>query len=273
MNWKGARRSVLITGEGQPSAPTIAGNHDPLCMQGLVRSVQLPRLHGEVEAPTSSQPPRGAQGRRLLGPAALRTCPFASPLSQVRSRLGPGGYCRCSGNGVPRLACLRPAAWLKGRPSMAHLHQHELKTLARGQASRGGRQGSSSGTASSGWLARRRRDQGRVPREVPMRQAMTTKGAGRAPARAVSTFPLVQREQAQARASSKGIHFGATRPRPAEQQDRSHRGAQAGVTTRAFGRRGPTLVRISVLDVPLQNGQLLAPFPLNIWEEAQGICL
>ena len=32
MNWKGARRSVLIAGEGQPSAPTIAGNHDPLCM-------------------------------------------------------------------------------------------------------------------------------------------------------------------------------------------------------------------------------------------------
>src|SRR4051812_41293803 len=38
---------------------------------------------------------------------------------------------------------------------------------------------------------------------------------------------------------------------------------------RAFGRRRPTLVRISVPDVPLQIGQLLAPFPLNIWEEAQ----
>ena len=41
----------------------------------------------------------------------------------------------------------------------------------------------------------------------------------------------------------------------------------------SFGRRGPTLVRISVLDVPLQNGQLLAPSPLNIWEEAQGLPL
>ena len=84
---------------------------------------------------------------------------------------------------------------------------------------------------------------------------------------------LVQREQAQARASSKGIHFGATRPTPAERRDGSHRGAQEGVTTRAFDRRGPTLVRISVLDVPLQNGQLLAPFPLNIWQEALGLCL
>src|SRR3954471_22408746 len=32
---------------------------------------------------------------------------------------------------------------------------------------------------------------------------------------------------------------------------------------RAFGRRRPTLVRISVLDVPLRIGRLLAPFPLK----------
>ena len=108
MDWKGARRSVLIAGEGQPPTSTIAGNHDPLCMQGLVQSVQLPRRHGEVEAPTSNQPPRGAQGRRLLGPATLRTCPFASLLSQVRACLGPEGYCRHSGNGGPQ-TCL-PAA-------------------------------------------------------------------------------------------------------------------------------------------------------------------
>ena len=96
--------------------------------------------------------------------------------------------------------------------------------------------------------------------------------AGASP-RSVIVSSLVQREQAQARASSKGIHFGATRPRPTQRPEGSHSGAQAGVTTRAFGRRGPTLVRISVLDVPLQNGQLLAPFPLNIWEEAQGLAL
>ena len=65
----------------------------------------------------------------------------------------------------------------------AHLHQHKPKTLARGQASRGGRCGASSGTASSGWLTRRRRDQGGVPHEVPVTQAMTTEGARRVPAR------------------------------------------------------------------------------------------
>ena len=43
------------------------------------------------------------------------------------------------GTGVPRLACLRPAAWLKWGPSASQLHQLKLKTLARGQASRGGR--------------------------------------------------------------------------------------------------------------------------------------
>src|SRR3954466_7669785 len=103
---------------------------------------------------------------------------------------------------------------------------------------------------------------------------MTTKGARRAPACTVSSLSsLVLRGEVQSRGSSKGIHFGATRPRPAPRQGGGHRGAQASVITRAFGRRGPTLVRISVPDVPLQNSQLLAPFPLNIWEEAQGLCL
>ena len=81
------------------------------------------------------------------------------------------------------------------------------------------------------------------------------------------------REQAQARAPSKGTHFGATRPRPGQRLGGGHCGAQAGITTRAFGRRGPTLVRLGVPAVPLQNAQLLAPFPLNIWGEAQGLCL
>ena len=31
------------------------------------------------------------------------------------------------GMGVPRLACLRPATWLKRGPSAAHLHQLKLK--------------------------------------------------------------------------------------------------------------------------------------------------
>ena len=136
------------------------------------------------------------------------------------------------------------------------------------------------GAASLGWLLRSGDIYAGVPREVLMTQAMTTK-ARRAPGgrqagaglRRVLVSSLVQRGQAQARASSKGNHFGATRPRPVGRQDGGHRGAQVSIIMRVFGRRGPTLVRISVLDVPLQNGQLLAPFPLNIWEEAQGLRL
>ena len=56
-------------------------------------------------------------------------------------------------------------------------------------------------------------------------------------------------------------------------QGGGHRGAQDGVIVRAFDSGKPTLVRISVLDVPLQNGQLLAPYPLIIWEEDQGLAL
>ena len=116
----------------------------------------------------------------------------------------------------------------------------------------------------------------RVPREDPVTQAMTIK-ARRAPGRRRPAqspcFPFGAKGQAQARVSSKHNYFGATRPRPAGRQNGGHRGAQASVIVRVFGRRGPTLVRISVLEVPLQNGQLLVPFPLNIWEEARGLRL
>ena len=57
--------------------------------------------------------------------------------------------------------------------------------------------------------------------------------------RSVLLSSLVQRGQAQPRsteASGKGFHIGATRPRRAGWQDGGQRGAQDGVTTRAFGR-------------------------------------
>ena len=99
-------------------------------------------------------------------------------------------------------------------------------------------------------------------------QAMTIEDQAGAGLRSVIVSLSVQRGQAQAKASGKGYRFGATRPRPAKRKDGGYHGAQDGVTTRAFGSRRPTLVRISVPDVPLKNGQLLAPFPLIIWEEA-----
>ena len=199
-----------------------------------------------------------------MGPAALRTCPLASLLSQVRARLGPGGYCRRSGNGGPQ-TCLPAACGVAQRGA-----QHGPSSSTQTQDPREGP--SLAGRTTRSFL---RHGLIRLAREEAERSRRGTSRGARDASHDDQGCPssLVQREQAQARASSKGTRFGATRPRPVQRQGGSHCGAQASVTTRAFGRRGPTLVRISVPDVPLQNGQLLAPFPLNIWEEAQGLCL
>ena len=69
-----------------------------------------------------------------------------------------------------------------GGPARPVFISTRLKTLARGQASRGGRCKASSRMASPGRLARRWRDQGRVPREVLVTQAMMIK-TRRAPGR------------------------------------------------------------------------------------------
>ena len=76
----------------------------------LCQGKQLPRQHGEAETPTSNHPPRVDRGRRPIGArgAPNLTLGSASLHGQVRARLGPGGYCRRSGNGGPQ-TCL-PAA-------------------------------------------------------------------------------------------------------------------------------------------------------------------
>ena len=92
--------------------------------------------------------------------------------------------------------------------------------------------------------------------------------------RSVVVSLLVLRGQAQVRitkALGKGFHIGATIPRLVGRQDEGHRGAQDGVTTRAFGRRRPPFVRIACTSRPLSKWPLLAPFPLDIWEEDQGL--
>ena len=121
-----------------------------------------------------------------------------------------------------------------------HLHQQALKTLARGQASRGGRHKISLGAASPGWLARggeiKARQTSRGSRDV----SHDDRDQAGASARSVLVSPFVLRKKAQAQsteASSKGFHNGTTRPRPGRRQDGGHHGAQGGVTARAFCRR------------------------------------
>ena len=120
-----------------------------------------------------------------------------------------------------------------------------------------------------------------VPHEVLMTQAMTIKTRWAPGGRQAGTSlhsvlvsSLVQRGQAQARsteASGKGFHIGTTTPRLVERHDGGHRGAQDSVITSAFGSRRPPLVRIACTSCPLSKWLLLAPFPLNIWEEDQGL--
>ena len=191
--------------------------------------------------------------------------------SQLRTHLNKIEFVGVLGTGVPRLACLRPAAWLKWGPSTAHLHQPKLKTLTRGQASRGGRQEASSGAASLGRIARRRRDQCKGTSRGTRDASHDDRDQAGAGLHSVLVSPLVQREHAQAKASGTGYHSGATRPRPAERQDGGHHGAQDGVSTSAFGSRRPPLVRISCTGCSPSKWLLLAPFPLNIWEEDPGL--
>ncbi len=212
-----------------------------LTQASLLSVGQLPKQHGQAETPTSNQPPRGAQGRRLLGPMVLRSCPSASLHGQVRARLGPGGYCRRSGNGGPQ-TCLLVACGVAQTGAQ------------RGPSSPTQTQDPREGPSLAGRMTRSflRRGLVRLSHEEAERSRRgTTRGAhdashdnlghqaGASP-RSVLLSSLVQRGQAQPRsteASGKGCHFGATRPRPGGLRDGGHRGAQDGVITRALRRR------------------------------------
>ena len=50
-----------------------------------------------------------------------------------------------------------------------------------------------------------------------------------------------------------------------------HHGSQDGIIASAFGSRRPTLVGITCTSCSPSKWPLLAPFPLNIWEEDQGL--
>ena len=169
--------------------------------------------------------------------------------------------------GVPRLACLRPAAWLKWGPSAAHLHQLKLKTLARGQASWDGRPEASSEAASLGRLARRQRDQGRGTSRGARDASHDDRDQASAGLRSVLVSPLVQRGQAHAKASGKGYHSGATRPRPAGRPNGGHRGAQDGVITSAFGSRRPPLVRITCTRCSPSKWTIVGALPAQLFGE------
>ena len=141
------------------------------------------------------------------------------------------------GTGVPRLASLQPVAWLSQQAVRPIFLNKASKTLARGQASRGGRRKTSFGAAKPGYLAR----------SGDIKVGQTSRGSrdvshddrhqAGASARSVLVSSLVLRRPAQTRsteASDKGYYIGAMRPRPGGRQDGGHCGARDGVTIEIF---------------------------------------
>ena len=153
--------------------------------------------------------------------------------------LGPGATVSNLGMGVPRLACLRPTAWLGWQVYTAHPHRQGIQDPREGPS-----------------LARRTMQDllrsglvGQAREERRYQGGKTSRGyhdvshddrcqAG-ASARSVLVSSLVLRRPAQVRsteASGKGCHIVATRPGPDGRRDGGHHGAQDSATTRAFGR-------------------------------------
>ena len=146
--------------------------------------------------------------------------------------------------GSPDLPSCGPRRGYASRPVRPIFINKAFKTLTRGQASRGGRHKTSSGAASP----RRLMKSGDIKAGETSRGSRDVSHDDRhqagASAHSVLVSSLVLRRQAQTRsteASSKGFHISATRPRPAGRPGRGHRGAQDGITTRAFRRRRPLL--------------------------------
>ena len=158
--------------------------------------------------------------------------------------------------GSPDLPACGPRRGCASRPVRPIFINKAFKTLARGQASRGGRHKTSSGAASPGGLTR----SGEIKAMQTSRGSRDVSHDDRhqagASARSVLVSSLVLRRPAQARsteASGKGCYIGARRPRPGGRQDGGHRGARDGVTARAFRRRRPPFVRMACTRCPHSN--------------------
>ena len=140
--------SPFITGEGQPAPPTIAGNDGFPCMsQGLVKSSSCRGSMGKRRRPHPIKRHALTEAAAFWGPWCSVLDPWLRREAKPERTLGPGATVGILGTGVPRLACLRPMTWLCCRPIQPIFINKASKTLARGQASRGGRPKTSSGVA------------------------------------------------------------------------------------------------------------------------------
>ena len=99
-------------------------------------------------------------------------------------------------------------------------------------------------------------------------------GVGREPAHTVSLFPLLcQGSKRRRRVPRNQAKVSISVQRDQEQQDDK---TKVTMEPKAASPPEPlqaktVFVRISYTSCPLSNWPLLAPFPLNIWEEDQGL--
>ena len=184
--------------------------------EGLVKSGSCRGSVGKRRRPRPINRRVLTEAAGFWGPRCSVLDPWLRRKAKPEHTLGPRATIGVLGMGVPRLACLRPMAWLCKRARTAQPHQQALNTLARGQASRGGRHKTSSGAASPGRLARggeiKARQTSRGSRDV----SHDDRDQAGANTRSVLVSSLVLRRQVQARSpkeSAKGFRSDATRPR------------------------------------------------------------
>ena len=103
----------IIAREGQPAPPTIASNDGFPCMsQGLVKSCSCRGSMGKRRRPRPINRHASTEAVGFWGPRCSKLDPWHRREAKPERTLGPGATIGVLGTGVPRLACLRPTAWL-----------------------------------------------------------------------------------------------------------------------------------------------------------------
>ena len=134
----GSAPSPFISREGQPASPTIAGNGGfPYISQGLVKSCSCRGSMGKRRCRRPINRHTSTEAAGFWGPRCSELDPWLRREAKPERTLGPGATVGVLGAGVPRLACLRPTAWLSKQAVRPIFINKAPKTLARGQASRG----------------------------------------------------------------------------------------------------------------------------------------
>ena len=109
----GSAPSPFIEREGQPASPTIVGNDGfPGMSQGLVKSSSWRGSVGKQRRPRPINRHASTEAAGFGGPRCSELDPWLRREAKPERTLGPGATVGVLGMGVPRLACLRPTAWL-----------------------------------------------------------------------------------------------------------------------------------------------------------------